>query len=417
MRASEQQVWVGIDWGDQGHVVRAVSEDGKKAFSLTVTHSANGIEQLLGELNTRGPIAGIAVETSRHVLVYALLQAGHTIYAINPKQSHAWRESESVSGAKDDERDALTLAMGLCEKHRRLKPLRLDDPDTRTLALLCEGECTLIKQQTRLVQQLQATLKQYFPAALEVFGDWTTQTAWDFILTFPMAEAFAKASKRKVCAFLKSHHIGLSPKWLERVEKRTRATDWPSDEPTVAAKALLAQSLARQLRALKPSLDQHRKRITALFEAHPDRAIFESLPGSGPKLAPRLLTSFGTQRDRFESAASVQQLSGAAPVTEQSGSSKHVHIRRACQKRFRNTLHQFAFQSIRQSAWSRAYYDLARGRGLTHAKALRSLANKWIKIIYRMWQTNEVYDENKYQLQLVKTRSPIAYKLGLLKSR
>lgn len=414
MERHEQVNWVGVDWGGKGHAVCVVDGQGQVTATFQAPHCPEGLEMLVARLGEHEPLGGVAVETHRHVMVQALLDGGLTVYSINPKVSHNWRKGWAVCEAKDDARDALVLANGLRQHHGYLRPFTPDTPEARELALLCEDERRLIGHRTALVQQLKDTLKQYFPAALDWFSDWTTQTAWDFVLTFPTAEAIATANKQKIVGFLKRHRIGLGPKWKERVENRGHATDWPCDDATANAKSLLAISLAKQLRALAPTLKAYRKHIDALFSDGQDRALFQSLPGAGEKLAPRLASGFGTQRERFASAQSVQQLSGTAPVTQQSGKRRHVRIRRACQKGFRTTLHLFAWQSVLYSRWARAYYDLARRRGQGHSQALRNLANKWLKIIYRMWQERKPYDEQRYIEQLVKRGSPVAFELGLL---
>ena len=416
MGQAEARYWAGVDWGHEEHVVCVLDAQATRVSVFRVAHCPKGLQELVVRLRQYEPLGGIAIESNRGMLIHALLQADCTVYPINPKLSSKWRKAWSVSGAKDDERDALVLAHGLIHQCQWLKALEPDTEPARELALLCEDEMRLIRERTRMVQRLKGTLRQYYPAALEWFKDWTSQSAWDFILTFPTPDSIARAPKKKVYGFLKSHGIGLSAKRRALVEARGSATDWPSDEATTRAKSLLAVSVAKQLRALASALKEYRKRIEQQFETHEDREIFDSLPGPATKLTPRLACAFGTDRSRFDSAQSIQQLSGTAPVTNQSGKRKAVHMRRGCQKDFRCTLHLFAFQTIRQSSWSRAYYDLSRRRGQSHALALRNLANKWLKILYRMWQNRESYDEQRYIQQLVRKNSPIARELGLLKT-
>lgn len=78
-----------------------------------------------------------------------------------------------------------------------------------------------------------------------------------------------------------------------------------------------------------------------VVDNHPEGTLFRSLPGAGPVLAPRLIIAFGTDRGRFEFAAVVQRLSGIAPVTERSGRTVWVHMRRACPKFLRQTFQEF----------------------------------------------------------------------------
>lgn len=408
--------WVGVDWGGKEHAVCVLDSQGVVMSRLRVKHSPQGLATLVEWLRNFGPIGGVAVESTRNLVVHALSAANFTVYPINPKLSCQWRKAWSVSEAKDDERDAEVLADGLMHRYEHLQPLLPDTEIARELALLCEDEVRLINDRTCLVQKLEDTLKQYYPAALEWFGDWATPNAWAFVLKFSTPAALAKASRQKVYGFIKAHRLKYTPARRTLIESRSNATDWPCDEATIRAKSLLAVTLAKQLEGLERSLKKYRKRIEALFNKHADSPIFESLPGTGPKLAPRLSASFGSNRSRFDSARAVQQLSGTAPVTHQSGKRKHVTIRRACQKGFRATLYHFAWHSKRRSAWAKACYDLAKERGQSHSQALRVLANKWNKIIYRMWQTGETYDEQRYIDQLIRKRSPIAQKMGLLKT-
>jgi transposase len=350
------------------------------------------------------------------LVVQKLLEGGFVVYPINPKLSKCWRDGESVSAAKDDPRDAFVLAEGLRQRHERLRALRPDEPLLRELRLLCADECRLIADRTALSNRLKATLKEYYPEALGWFDDWTKPTAWDFVLAFPTAESLARAGRKKLYGFLKAHRIGLHPIWQERVEGRAKTAPWPSDPATVAAKSLLATSLAKEMRTLQASLDEYRERIGKLFGDQPDSGLFRSLPGAGGKLAPRLLTHFGSDRQRYESAADLERLSGTVPVLNRSGKSQHVRMRHACRKDFRTTLHHFAFLSIERSAWARAFYDQARRKGQSFALALRNLARKWLRIIYRMWQERRPYDEGRYLASLIRRRSPLVQEIQNLQA-
>ena len=145
-----------------------------------------------------------------------------------------------------------------------------------------------------------------------------------------------------------------------------------------------------------------------MFEQHDDSTLFGSFPGAGASLAPRLLAAFGSDRGRFEFAAEMQQLAGIAPVTEKSGNGIWIHWRLACPKFLRQTFHEFAGQSILYSDWARAHYDQLRKRGKSHHAALRALAFKWIRIIFRCWKTRTAYDEALYCKSLRLRRSPLA---------
>lgn len=400
-------LWAGVDWADEEHQVCVVDTAGKVVDAFALDHQAEALAGLARRLRALGRVAGVAIETPRHLLVHQLLMDGFLVYAVNPSVSHKWCEALSVAGATDDPSQAFALADGLRHHHERLVPLLPEDTATRQLALECANECDLIAEQTGLVNKLQALLKQFHPVAMEWFEDWTSPAALDFVVVFPTARAVQEAPERKLYGFLASHHIGASSRWQERIAARKDAPKWPSDPAAEAAGAAHVARLVAVLRTLQVQLRKARAQIERLFAKHPDAAIFASLPGAGPKLAPRLLSHFGTQRGRFASARPLQALSGCAPVTEQSGKHKKVCFRRACQKDFRNTMYLFAFCSLRDSEWARASYQRARERSQSHARALRTVAYQWLKIIHRMWVTSTPYNEATYLASLIRHRSPL----------
>jgi hypothetical protein len=156
------------------------------------------------------------------------------------------------------------------------------------------------------------------------------------------------------------------------------------------------------------------RKIEEAAAAHPEFFIFESLPGAGAALAPRLLTAFGSQRDRYANAEDVQSYSGIAPVTEGSGKKKWIHFRWACPKFLRQSFHESAGHSIAHSQWARSYYQQQRERGKGHHAAVRGLAFKWIRIVFRCWKDGVVYDESRYREALAKRNSPLAAVAGTI---
>jgi transposase len=406
-----ETIWAGIDWGDREHAVSCIDGNGNELFGFRADHSAEGLAEIARRIAQAGAVRGVAVETRHNLVVRKLIEAGLAVYPINPKVAKAWRDCHGAEPPKSDAGDAWVLARGLREHGDRLRPLSPEDPDVRRLGMLCADESALIAERTSLVNRLKAALKQYYPTALEWFRDWTSPPAWDFVIGFDRPQSLAEAPKRRLAGFLKSRGLKLTKPRLEKIERRKAALDWPCDPAAAEAKALLAVSLCRQLKTLDASLKTYRKRIEALYNELPDAEIFSSLPGAGSKLAPRLMAEFGCRGETCPDAESFKKLAGCVPVTLQSGRLDLKKFRRACRKRFRNTMQQFAFQTVKYSAWARAFYDNCRDRGQSHNLALRNLASKWINIIWRMWMDRTTYDEKLYIASLVKHKSPIAERL------
>ena len=408
MNATVSQRWAAVDWGDSSHTVCIVEADGKQIASFTVEHNAEQLEQMVLEIKKHAPIAGVAVETDHGLLIHQLVEADLTVYPINPKLSDQWRAARSVAGAKSDAADSFTLADGLRMHQAQLHPLKPDDPLTRELRGFCHHEVQLIQELTAEVQKLKAALKEYYPEALPWFDSWTCPAAWDFITTFPTPDHLREAKTGKFLALLKHHRMHYTPQWQQMVADRCKRAAWLGDPVVTHVQSHVALDAVAKLRTIHSAIKQCRKHIDELFAKHPDADIFKSLPGAGKKLAPRLLADIGSQRDRYQSPLAIQQLSGTAPVTRSSGKSRKVKIRWACRKGFRHDLYWLASCSRKKAAWAQAFYDQARARGDSHALALRKLGYKLLRIIFRLWQDRQVYNEQRYLLSLQRHGSPLA---------
>jgi hypothetical protein len=317
------------------------------------------------------------------------------VYPLNPKSAQAYRERKAPSGAKDDWLDAWSFADALRVDGHGWKALRPEQALIKELRLLCRDEVSLIQQRTAFIEQLRHALAEYYPAALEAFEDWTSVSAWMFLERFPTPHELAKAGKRKWQNFLHSRRLWGSNEGTRRMEIFARAIEFAGSLPTVKAKSLLALSLVQMLFAIEKQLAIYRQRIEELFARHPDHELFGSLPGAGPKIAPRLLSEIGDDRQRFDDVQALQCLAGTAPVTKRSGKKRkycHVHQRWACNKHLRHALHLLADKSLSRCVWAETYYQFHRQKNQSPASALRRLANRWLKIIYKMWLDRTPYE-------------------------
>jgi transposase len=258
--------------------------------------------------------------------------------------------------------------------------------------MLCRDEITLITERTALVNQLQSALHEYYPAALEAFEQWTLPSAWAFVEAFPTPQALQAAGRRRWEKFLHTHKLARPETYQQRLAIFARADQFVSGPALTSAKSRMAVTRARMLRLLQSQLEAYRAEIEKLFAQHPDHQLFGSLPGAGPKLAPRLLGEIGSDRTRFADPCGLQCLAGTAPVSYQSGQVHKVFIRRHCNKPLRHTVHLWADLSRHSCPWASIYYDQIRKRGQSHACALRCLGQRWLKILWKMWQTQTAYD-------------------------
>jgi len=391
------KLFAGFDWASDHHDVVAVDPGGKIVLDLTIEDTAEGwavLREKFTKLVGHDPSSvAVAVETCNGPAVERLLEMGCGVYPLNPKAAKRYRERKNPMGAKSDRLDAWSFGDALRTDGHGWRRLAADDPLTQELRILCRDEVHLIQQRTALVCQLKQALREYYPAALEAFDDWINLSSWAFIEKFPTPQTLVKAGKRRWEKFLHANRLARPERYNQRLEIFARADQFCGKQAVTNAKSRLALAIVAQLRVLEKQLQDYRKAIEALFGKHPDNDVFGSLPGAGEKLAPRLLSEFGQNRDRFVKAESIQCYAGTAPVTWQSGKQRKVRIRHGCNKYLRTAMHLFADQSRHQCAWADAYYQNKRQRGQSHACALRCLGQRWLKILWKMWQTGTTYDE------------------------
>ncbi|HEY2089973.1 MAG TPA: IS110 family transposase [Mycobacterium sp.] len=398
-----------VDWARGHHDLCVVDAAGKIVVELSIQDTPDAWAQVrarVAELKTpegSPAVVGFAIETSSGPAVERLLEAGWAVFPLNPKAAERYRDRKSPSGSKSDRLDAFCFADALRTDGHAWRVLRPQDPLTCELRLLCRDEISLIGQRTALVNQIQAALNEYYPTALAAFDDWTACGPWEFVIAFPTPHHLASAGKRKWEKFLHAHKLYRPATSAKRLELFAQAQKAASPNPAVtAAKSLLAVTLAKQLRTLEGQLQEYRARINELFAKHPDRDLFGSLPGAGGKLAPRLLAELGADRQVFQSPEALQCYAGAAPVTQQSGRSRRVFIRRACNMTLRATVHLWADRSRVKCPWAEAYYRRKRQQGVGHADALRRLAMRWLKILWKMWTDRTPYDAERHLRDQVK---------------
>lgn len=406
---------VGIDWGDKEHAYSIRQREGGATRAGTFGSSAEQVHEWVRALREHFPSGTIvvAVEQGRGSLLYALAMYEYLVLVpINPRASKAYRESRRLSGASNDELDAGLICEFAVKHLGELRVWQPDDEVTRKLRLLAEDRRTLVDQRTAFTHALAATLKQYFPQALEWFGGESSRLLRACIVRWPTLEQLRQASLEDIIVIMREQRCRKVHAAAQKlIEKIPLAVPLTRDSAIIEASAMHAQSLAALLTPLEECIAVYERTIAALWAAHPDRAIFDSLPGAGPVLAPRLAVAFGLDRSRYGGASDLQCYSGIAPVIEASGRQCWVHARRGYPKFLHQTFHEFAQASIPYSAWAKAFYRQQRERGAGHHEAIRALAFRWIRILVRLWQNHEPYDEARYIAALKAKQSPIVSRL------
>ena len=404
----QYSAFVGLDWADAKHDYCIQSPDGSFKSIGVVPHDPEKIEAWVSELFKQfgGKIA-FALELSSGPIVYALQKYEFIdIFPIAPSTLAKYREAFKPSRAKDDPTDA-ELALDLLLRHpERFKKLIPQSTKMRTLIELVEHRRKLVQERVRVTNRLRNALKQYYPQILDWFDHIDTQVFCDFLDRWPTLEKAKRARKTTLVKFFADHSMRRENVLQRRFEAIDSATALTSDKAVIDTHKLQVETLVDMLKTILRSLSKYDTQIAAIAPQLEDYEFFAALPGAGTHLTPRLMTAFGERRERFKNAAELQEYSGIAPVTERSGKKHWVHWRWHCSTFIRQTFIEWSSQTIKYSTWARAYYDQQRSKGCSHNATIRSLAFKWIRILFSCWKQKTPYDEARY-INVLKQRGSL----------
>ena len=400
---------IGMDWADKKHDICVQEMETGRRQASQVRHRAEDLDAWARSLYRRygGPIA-VAVELSKGPIVSVLQKYDFfVIFPIDPTTLAYHRKTFTLSGAKDDPTDAEFALKLLLTHAEHFKPLNPQSIEMRTLMTLVEQRRRLMNDRVRITNRLRNALKQYYPQALEWFDHIDTQLFCDFIKRWPSLAQARRARKATLERFFREHNMNRKALLERRMTAIKSAMPLTTDEAVIVPYRLQALTLVAQLEVAMESIKTYDDEIATLAPQHPDYNLFNTLPGAGPSLAPRLLVAFGEQRDRFANAAELQKYAGIAPVTKRSGQTTWIHWRWQCPTFLRQTFVEWAAQTINKSYWAGLYYYQQRAKGCSYQAAVRALAFKWIRILYRCWETRTPYDEARYLKALQDRGSPL----------
>jgi Transposase/Transposase IS116/IS110/IS902 family len=401
--------FIGIDWADKEHdfCLQAAGSD-QREFG-TMDHSREAIAKWAYSLRDRfgGPIA-VCLELAKGPLVSALQRFEFLVLLpVHPSTLAKYREAFVPSGAKDDPTDA-EIALDILLRHPdKLKHIKLQSVAMRTLTTLVEERRNLVNDAIGTTNRLVCTLKQYYPQALDWFEHRDTLIFCDFLSRWPTLKHVKRARRSTLEFFFHQHNVRRAYLVVERIQGIRAATALTEDESVIRPNQMFARALVEQLRVLLQAIDRFDAEIDTVTKSLPDYDLFAALPGAGHIQAPRLLVAFGEDRDLYANAAEIQRYAGIAPVVERSGKKCWIHWRFACPTFLRQTFVEWAKSTITRSYWAGAYYQQKRKKGCSHQVAVRALAFKWIRTLYRCWKTRTPYDESVYLKALKRRGSPL----------
>jgi transposase len=392
------EVFVGVDWGSGSHAACVIDAKGQGLDLFEAGHDREGLQALIQRLKKHGQPGElrIAIERPSGLLVDSLVDAGFVVVPIHPNVVKACRPRYRAVSAKSDPGDAYILADILRTDGHRLVALRPQSDTIKALRGLVRGRDDLVSARVALANQLSALLDSFWPGAAAIFADVASPIALAFIERYPTPESAHRLGRARLAGFLAQHQYcgRRSPEAL--LERLRAAAVGHAGEAESEAKGELVRALARTLQSVVGEIARITSRIEHAVAQLPDGRIVMSFPRTGRICAAQILAELGDVRERFQTEDQLAAEAGLAPVTYQSGKSRGVGWRWACNKRLRAAITCFADNSRHQSPWAADVYKRARARGCDHPHAIRILGRAWARVIWRAWTDGLPYDPDKH---------------------
>lgn len=404
----ERMLAVGIDWAeDSNQVVLGRPSEGV-IESFQIPHRVEAVARLIERIGSLEPDPAevrVAIETKHGHLVEALLDAGYSVVPVNPDLVARRR---GPARKKDDPEDARILCLLALDRHQVLRPLIPHGGTVAELRAIARDDERAARDARRLLNRLRADLIAANPAALAFAGDdLGAPVVLKLLKRWPTEQALSEASDAELESFFRSSRHGWPDRAVRKVRAALASSRFVPKPHLVRAKASTIALSASQLLLLHDQRRAWERRMGELLasmpasggedqgQAVPDGEIYLSFAGLGRRLAARVAGEIGDHPSQFSSPNSLQCYGGKAPVTRRSGKSELVvACRLACNRHLAGAVQQWAFCSLRRSAWAREFYDAQRARGKGHHAALRALGNRWLEVLWHCLRKGVRYDED-----------------------
>ena len=386
------EFFAGLDWAVQTHAVCVIDATGTVRDRFEIAHDREGLAELMRRLARFGTSVRIAIERPSGLIVDALVEAGHHVFPIHPNAVKASRPRYRSHGAKSDASDAYLLADLLRTDGHRWGQLSPQSDSIRALRALVRSRDDLVAARVGLGNQLRGTLEAFWPGAACIFADITSPIGLAFLKRYPSPTSAARLNQAALGRFCRAQHYSGRRSPAELLARLRSAATGLAGPLTNEAAAELVRAMVAVLQPLVAQITELTRRIERFVESLPDGQIIMSFPRAGHVCAAQILAELGDVRERFPTLDQLTAEAGTVPVTYQSGKTRSVAFRWACNHRLRQAITCLADNSRHANDWAHAIYTAARGRGCDHPHAVRILARAWLRVIWRAWTDRKPYD-------------------------
>jgi transposase len=389
-------IHLGLDWADAKHDYCILDPAGKILGRGTVKHNhveITGLIRTCLELLAPSGRIHLACESADNVIGRFLRDFDRVdLHLIHPSAFSHYRQSCRNSKAKNDADDAFLLGDYL-RRHMDKLPVCAKGQESE-LEMTCRLRRSEADSRADHYNRLTATLKMIFPGLTAILAI-ASPGLLRFLEIWPTLQDFQAASPEQIRDALQGKRLRAA-QIHKLLALKAEAQPFVSDKAAVNGFRSQVKAGLKHLAAFNDIIEELENRISELLlDDAPLFQLIDSLPGAGKALVPRLVAAFSSLPEgitREELAA----MMGIAPVLIQSGQSRMVRMRMSGRGFTCQTMFEFAFQSILQCNWAKAHYDKQRAGKASHGTAVRSVAMKWLRIIWAMLKSGRPYDETQY---------------------
>jgi len=397
--------FVGIDWASEEHMASVLDAARSEIEKKVYPHSGSGLKQFADRLTALSgghpEAVAVGIETPHGAVVETLVERGFAVYSLNPKQMDRFRDRHSVSGAKDDSRDAYVIADALATDLHKFHRVQLDGARIIRLRQLCRSEEEIKKSQRQAGNQLRELLNRYFPQMLSLCSSVDEPWFWDLLEKAPLPDQAAKLPASKIQKILSNHRIRrLDGKQVRELLQTAPLHLAPGGAEAASEHVLL---LLPQLRLYHDLRKHVASRIESVLDEistdeqtieHRDANLLRSLPGVGRCVAATMLAE-ASQALAERDYHALRSYAGVAPITRQSGKRQSVMMRQSCNERLRNAFYHWARVSSQNDPRSKLHYANLRAKGHSHGRALRGVADRLLSVLFAMLRAGVPYDATR----------------------
>lgn len=406
--------YCGFDWARNDHYFVLKDGSHNTLDEGYFPNSAEGFESFFARLNhhREGQPVAVIIEGSRGSAMTLLsLVEWITLYSVNPSKTRKLIELDGSGKGKNDPRDSHLLCDYLIANHAKLRIEHESDPNILALREWVITEDELIADITRFKNRILAQIAQFCPELADIVAGRLDAEAYTKYLR--LFDPRKPATDQRVLKHFQKYNVHIK-KSLERIlTKHRNLKVFPLGKELLVLHVEKLQSLVRRLESTQYELGICQNEITTIFSALPDARIYQSLPGLGNRLAPRMAALFGRQPAKsFANKREVNAYFGQSPVTESSGGKsadrkrpndpdkKQVIKRRSCNRLARRTVYLWsratACLSDVHAPWQRQYLVRCKDRGDKMPTRYRKLGKKMMEILYTCLVNGEPYSEETY---------------------